>query len=361
MKRLHWHWTAGAPGINPKEADSYNFVITWPDGEIIECVPVERQKPPLINGAYAAHTLSANSDAIGIAVDGMAGAQERPFKPGSYPITKKQIDSLVRLSAKLGREYRIPVTRETMLSHAEVQPTLGIKQNNKWDIMWIPGMSNPGDPVEVGDILREAVKEAMIEGTDMTEKNLFSEDFEPKLTVKTPPNVPVLALGSEGEAVRALQARLRELRYFSGAIDGKFGPRTQGAVTEYQTDNGLIIDGKVGRQTRESLATAVPRALRNVTKEDLVESRTMQEAQKGKNATAATTGLIAVSAGVGAAEQVIDVGQRAGGLVQGLIQSGPMLLIAIAALVGGFLIWKHLTKVEDIRLDDAQTGANDSR
>ncbi len=26
------------------------------------------------------------------------------------------------------------------LSHAEVQPTLGIRQNAKWDISWLPGM-----------------------------------------------------------------------------------------------------------------------------------------------------------------------------------------------------------------------------
>lgn len=157
MKRIHWHWTAGAPGINPKESDSYNFVITWPDGEVVPCVPVERQIPPLVNGAYAAHTRGANSYAIGIAVDAMADAQERPFRSGRYPITKKQIDALVALSADLGRKYKIPVTPETMLSHAEVQQTLGIRQNAKWDIMWLPGMTAPGDPITVGNKLRALV------------------------------------------------------------------------------------------------------------------------------------------------------------------------------------------------------------
>lgn len=158
MKRIHWHWTAGAPGINPKESDSYNFVITWPDGEVVPCVPVDRQIPPLVNGAYAAHTKGANSWAIGIAVDAMAGARERPFNAGKHPITEKQVDALVKLSHRLGKQYGIPVTPETMLSHAEVQPTLGIKQNQKWDIMWLPGMAIPGDPVAVGNKLRAMVK-----------------------------------------------------------------------------------------------------------------------------------------------------------------------------------------------------------
>lgn len=158
MKRIHWHWTAGAPGINPKESDSYNFVITWPDGEVVPCVPVERQIPPLVNGAYAAHTKGANSWAIGIAVDAMAGAKERPFNAGKYPITEKQVDALVKLSHRLGKQYGIPVTPETMLSHAEVQPTLGIKQNAKWDITHLPGMAIPGDPVAVGNKIRARVK-----------------------------------------------------------------------------------------------------------------------------------------------------------------------------------------------------------
>lgn len=160
MKRIHWHWTAGAPGVNPEESDSYNFVITWPDAKVVECVPVRLQKPPLVNGAYAAHTRGANSNAIGISLDAMANAAERPFNPGKYPITEAQLKAMVLLSKKLGLQYGIPITRKTMLSHAEVEPTLGIWQRNKWDIMWIPGMDKPGNPIEVGDRIRAMVAAA---------------------------------------------------------------------------------------------------------------------------------------------------------------------------------------------------------
>lgn len=159
--RIHWHWTAGAPGINPKESDSYNFVLQWPHGEVVACVPVERQIPPLINGAYAAHTLNANSRAIGISMDGMAGAVERPFNPGKYPITEDQLQGLVRLTAMLNKKYGIKVSRDTNLFHSEVQRTLKIKQKNKWDCLWIPGMDKPGDAIEVGDRVRTMVQALM--------------------------------------------------------------------------------------------------------------------------------------------------------------------------------------------------------
>ena len=161
IKRIHWHWTAGAPGINPHESDSYNFVLQWPHGEVVACVPVERQIPPLINGAYAAHTLNANSNAIGISMDCMALAQERPFDKGKYPVTEEQLNALVKLTAQLNKKYNLPVTRETNLSHAEVQQTLKIKQRNKWDITWLPGMDKPGKAIEVGDHIRAMVKALM--------------------------------------------------------------------------------------------------------------------------------------------------------------------------------------------------------
>ena len=36
--------------------------------------------------------------------------------------------------------------------------TLGIVQRWKWDITWLPGMDQPGDPIAVGNRLREMVR-----------------------------------------------------------------------------------------------------------------------------------------------------------------------------------------------------------
>lgn len=62
-----------------------------------------------------------------------------------------------------------------------------------------------------------------------------------------------LKKGSQNSSVRKLQEKLIELGYDLGAVDGIFGPRTEGAVLKYQKDNGLSVDGVVGDETWSSL------------------------------------------------------------------------------------------------------------
>jgi hypothetical protein len=68
-------------------------------------------------------------------------------------------------------------------------------------------------------------------------------------TTTTPDPYPVLRPGDEGEAVVRAQELLTEAGYYSGPIDGTYGPATVAAVTAYQEANGLVVDGKVGPQT----------------------------------------------------------------------------------------------------------------
>ena len=48
-----------------------------------------------------------------------------------------------------------------------------------------------------------------------------------------------LDINSKGEAVKALQVRLQQAGYYSGAIDGLYGFDTQRAVIAFQADAGL--------------------------------------------------------------------------------------------------------------------------
>ena len=56
-------------------------------------------------------------------------------------------------------------------------------------------------------------------------------------------------------AVRRVQTALAHRGYSLGApgIDGRFGPLTDNAVRQYQADEGLVVDGMVGRHTRSAL------------------------------------------------------------------------------------------------------------
>ena len=161
LHRIIMHWTAGAYGDIAMERDAYHALIAR-DGRVILGT-----KPPEANrsaqdGIYAQHTRWLNTGSIGVAVDAMADAREVPFDWGSAPVTRAQIDGLARAVADFAETYDIPVSRYSTLTHAEVQPTLGVRQRWKWDITVLPGMTKPGDPVAVGDAIRERVTEALV-------------------------------------------------------------------------------------------------------------------------------------------------------------------------------------------------------
>lgn len=71
----------------------------------------------------------------------------------------------------------------------------------------------------------------------------------------------VLRRGSRGNEVRYVQYYLDFLAEFNNrlptlSIDGIFGAATQAAVEEFQRQNGLTVDGIVGRNTWNALVTA---------------------------------------------------------------------------------------------------------
>ncbi len=62
-------------------------------------------------------------------------------------------------------------------------------------------------------------------------------------------NPNLLAKGDEGEAVKALQERLRVAGFYYGNSTGIYGPITEDAVKRFQRAYGLDVDGIVGAQT----------------------------------------------------------------------------------------------------------------
>jgi hypothetical protein len=63
-------------------------------------------------------------------------------------------------------------------------------------------------------------------------------------------------LGSSGEEVRQIQARLQALGHYRGPIDGAFGGGTEAAVKIFQRNTGLKVDGAVGPITWNALFNA---------------------------------------------------------------------------------------------------------
>ena len=59
--------------------------------------------------------------------------------------------------------------------------------------------------------------------------------------------------GSTGTTVKNIQTKLKNLGYYTGAIDGIFGSKTKSAVVRFQSDYGLTVDGIVGTKTLSAL------------------------------------------------------------------------------------------------------------
>ena len=55
--------------------------------------------------------------------------------------------------------------------------------------------------------------------------------------------------GSSGETVRQIQQKLKNWGYYSYAVDGIYGSRTEKAVRSFQSKNGLTVDGMAGPKT----------------------------------------------------------------------------------------------------------------
>jgi peptidoglycan hydrolase-like protein with peptidoglycan-binding domain len=71
------------------------------------------------------------------------------------------------------------------------------------------------------------------------------------------PGGRVLQIGFSGNDVVTLQQWLRIAGFDPGPPDGLYGPLTAAAVRSFQEEHSLTVDGKVGPQTRGTLADAL--------------------------------------------------------------------------------------------------------
>ena len=79
------------------------------------------------------------------------------------------------------------------------------------------------------------------------------------LSMSATPAAEAAALkkGSSGDAVIAVQKKLRSWGYYSGTVDGEFGSKTEEAVMRFQQKNGLTPDGVVGAQTAKAMGISL--------------------------------------------------------------------------------------------------------
>lgn len=84
-----------------------------------------------------------------------------------------------------------------------------------------------------------------------TQNNLIEDGFVGPETWQV--LIIQVSQGTNGPEVRAVQTLLKDKFGYTINVDGIFGPATAGKVKDFQTANGLVVDGIVGPKTWEKL------------------------------------------------------------------------------------------------------------
>lgn len=156
LHRIIWHWSASTYEVTPSVLSHYNDVFDYKGNHYEGAARAEHQANyDWRNGIGVSHTRNCNTGAIGLSVSAMHGARGWPsLEWGNFPLTWEGIDAMLERTAEYSQVFNIPITPWSIMSHAEVEDTLGIPQKNKWDFMVLPGYTKVKNAREVGDELR---------------------------------------------------------------------------------------------------------------------------------------------------------------------------------------------------------------
>lgn len=104
--------------------------------------------------------------------------------------------------------------------------------------------------------IAQGIANGFIKFIEGDKKDVVTSGAYKKVSITGRTNYATLRNGSVGNDVRVLQEELARIGYYTGTIDGDFGPKTYNAVQRLQTGNGLKIDGIVGEATWRNLLIA---------------------------------------------------------------------------------------------------------
>ncbi len=344
MKRIIFHWTAGSGRASALDREHYHRLVEF-DGTVINGKEAIEDNIVTSDDDYAAHTLRMNTGSIGVAVCGMMDAKESPFEAGPAPITEEAFDALAQLGADLCMTYGIPVSDTTTLTHAEVEPNLGVKQRGKWDITRLPFKPELRGAKPCGDYLRKLIRDKM-----QGQGRMLMAD------VRGVNDRPVLRKGDQGAMVFDLQAQLKMIGRPPGLIDGRFGDYTHKAVVGLQAAAGITMDGVVGPETWEALRTAEPPPERDVTADDLRQRGSTTVKAADAQSAAAVVGIGGIS--IEAARSALDVAAEGRGALEwaaSFARDNWPLLIVLGALA---VAWVLAGRIRAERVRKAVIGAD---
>lgn len=157
MKRIILHWTAGVYQPNSTDFEHYHYLVTG-DGLIVNGKYKPEDNKNCNDGKYAAHTGGGNTGSIGIAMCGMLNySPNKGVSSTKYPLTKVQCERFFKLVAEVAKEYNIPITPQTVMTHYEFgQKNPNTSSYGKIDICCLPHYLV--DTQKVGNFIRDKAR-----------------------------------------------------------------------------------------------------------------------------------------------------------------------------------------------------------
>ena len=198
--------------------------------------------PPIaISGVYTSETQQAVvrvQSYFNLAVDGVVGPQTFfAFGQGSRSRTT----------------YGGPAFGSRTLSDGSQGGDVTVLQNRLNCFIYSNLLSGPADGV-FGPKTSSAVESFQIDAANNGDTGLIADGIAGPQTfdalwIYTFAGGRGLWEGRNGFDVVFVQVLLRQLGFYTGAIDGFFGPKTEAAVINFQVSEGINVDGVVGQAT----------------------------------------------------------------------------------------------------------------
>ena len=148
MERLIIHWSAGTHTVSALDRQHYHYIIDGAGAVHRGDHPVSANAGPLVAGRYAAHTLTANTGSIGIALCCASEAQAcsgRDTDFGGEPPTVVQIETLAKAVAVLTACLELEINVLTVTTHCEAALFDGYGPHSgdpqlRWDLWYLPDL-----------------------------------------------------------------------------------------------------------------------------------------------------------------------------------------------------------------------------
>lgn len=245
-----WHLDNGWSGAG------YHFLVRK-DGKVYRLRPEDK---------VGAHAYGANYDSLGICFEGdymeedmpaeqiKAGQELVTYLKHKYNITTVQKHKDVCATSCPGDKFPFDEIANSEASNEIIsQPQ---KNENKGNVARIQAILNDkyGLSIAVDNIYGNETKKSLVKGlqTELNKQfgsNLAVDGIFGTNTYNACINV---RKGAEGNITYLIQAML-VCHSFDIDADGIFGPATENAVKDFQSRNGLSVDGIVGKNTFNKL------------------------------------------------------------------------------------------------------------